>query len=221
MSWLLSLFMILASLTVSSAFLFVSSASAQQTSISLSEAREIFVAPSAGLKAMHAAFSSPDLTSDHLGAELGIKIVSSSNRARTFFAGFDIRQFIGTRELFETKLGLNLEWQTSLANFSGAWYFGDTVVTRERDLQMNGNSFTLGVSRWVHRWKIFAEATYGRYEEGPGFIYISRNSGPERLSTSSLMVGVEFPIYAGDVSNLPEGSRVRPTSGHPYAEPDL
>jgi hypothetical protein len=201
--------------------LFLSSAWAQQTTMSLGEAREIFVSPSIGAKALRASFSSPDLTSDHAGFELGLKIISSSNRDRTFFAGFDIRQLIATRGLFETKLGLNLEWQTPIANFSGAWYFGDTVVTRERDLQMNGNSFTLGVSRWIHRWKLFAEATYGRYEEGPGFIYISRNSGPERLSTSSMMVGVEFPIYAGDVGNPPNDSRVRASRGGVYAEPDL
>ena len=202
---------------------FFTTAGAQETRISLGEAREIFVAPSVGAKVLRASFENPSLSSDHAGAEIGLKIISSSNRARTLFVGFDLRQFIATRELYETKLGLNLEWQTSFANFSGAWFFGDTLFSRERDLQMNGGSLSLGISRWFGRTKLVAEASMGDYKEGPGFIYISRNSGPERLTTTALMIGIEYPLYAGDISSGTDAGRVRPTfsEGGVYQEPDL
>lgn len=162
-----------------------------------------------------------DITESATGVEVGIRIYSISILSQKVFAGFDIRQRLAEREMYETKAGIHLEYRmTPKWGFQGGWSFGDTIVLRSRDLQFNGTSATFGFSHHFQRFQLFAEYSIGRFAEGPGFIYITRLSGPQRLSPQTVAIGIEVPLetlFTPLDSGSPE-ARVRPTLDfNPYS----
>ena len=197
---------------------------------SMPERRELWIAPSVAIQGVSNQFKQVAIGpgSETLPAvELGLGLLSSSNRSRTVIAGLDLRQMIENHEMYGTRLGVRLEWRPEFAagtGLTGRWYFGDTIVSRQRDLQFNGNSFAVSLTRPVSRLiRTYLEFAWGHYSEGPGFIYHSRPPGIQELDTQTVSVGLEFPLNAaflGKIKDAPEDSRVRPEMmPGPYTEP--
>ncbi len=195
--------------------------------LSLAEAREIRLSPMVAVQSLQSIFEKTktgSATEERAAVEVGVHFLSSSNRARTVFAGLDLRQIIGP--IYVTRLGIRLEWYPrwiSGTGVAGSWYFGDTAVSRERELQFQGNTFAVSISHQVIGARVFIEGAWGNYKEGPGFIYSSRRAGAETLRLQSISLGVQFPFqvsFLDGIQNGPEGARVRPSlTPQPYGEP--
>ena len=197
---------------------------------SMPETRQLWIAPSVAIQGVSNQFKQVGVGpgSETLPAvELGFGLLSSSNRSRSIIAGLDLRQMIENHEMYGTRLGVRLEWRPEWAGGNGIvgrWYFGDTIVARQRDLQFNGNSFAVSFTHPLSRFiRTYLEYAFGHYSEGPGFIYHSRPPGVQELDTQTFSVGVEFPLNAawlGKIKDAPDDARVRPEQfPGPYSEP--
>lgn len=136
------------------------------------------------------------------GVVLGLRLVSDTNASKTFAIGFDLRQTFARSDntsslgILATRLGVRGDWLVNdRFQLGAAWYFGDTIVIRHRDLQYNGSTaavfFVFGNSQ-TPRW--FLSGSFGGYQEGPGFILLSRRPGNERMEQKSISVGFEYPF---------------------------
>ncbi len=136
------------------------------------------------------------------GLSFSLRLISGTNLAETFSVSLDLRQSFarsdGRRDLglLATRLGVRGDWLLSETWWFGAtWYFGDTVVVRHHDRQYNGTSTAFSLSmRGAGAAVWFLQFTFGSYQEGPGFIALSRRPGDDGLHLRSLGVGVEFPF---------------------------
>jgi hypothetical protein len=176
-----------------------------ETRLSLAEARTVWLVPALTFSRQSLTYgesnSGNELAS---GVDIAIRLISSSNRDRTLLVGLDLRQNfsqVANRDRFdlaETKLGVRLEGQPRWLfqpSFALGWYFGDTVVVRHRDIQFNGNTLSGSLSlKTGKNLRTFIEASAGTYNEGPGFIMLSRRPGIETLNIKTFEVGIEIPI---------------------------
>lgn len=206
-------------------FLFgVGNASAEELRMNLNEQRRLLFAPLATLTRSSLKYEgvrSTDLIERAAGIELGLRIYSISLASQTFFVGFDIRQRLAERALYETKVGIHLDYRMNpFFSLQGGWNFGDTIVTQAHDLQFTGTSATVGISRAFSHVRIFAEYSWGAFDEGPGFIYRIRLAGPQHLNSQTVAIGVEFPLTPTLAARDPGATdaRVRPTlQFNPYS----
>jgi hypothetical protein len=178
--------------------------------LSLGEAHKAWLTPSIGIIRSDFSYGGTSQDPAHetsSGFELGVRLLSGSNRGQTFLVGLDLRQviaqidsrsqFFSLVEDFETRLGVRAEWRPDWRlqpAFGGAWFFGDTIVMRQRDMQFNGNSFAILTSVQVHALRIFVDMRFGTYQEGPGFIFLPRHPGSQSFSSQSVTIGVELPF---------------------------
>ena len=178
--------------------------------LSLGEAHKAWLTPSVGITRSDFTYGGTSQAPAHetsSGLELGVRLLSGSNHGQTFLVGLDLRQviaqidsrsqFLSLVEDFETRLGVRAEcrpdWRLQPA-FGGAWFFGDTIVMRQRDMQFNGNSFAILSSVHVRALRIFADVRFGTYQEGPGFIFLPRHPGSQSFDSQSVTIGVELPF---------------------------
>ncbi len=153
------------------------------------------------------------------GTELAFRLYSSSNRTRTLFVGFDLRQMLaeedGTSSIdyLGTKLGIRLEYRLPIKfqpSLTGAWFFGDTFINRTRNEQFIGNSgeVSLGFNTSTDfRW--FLTFGIGTYNQGSGFIILNRQPGSDSANTQTFGVGLEWSIR----SVWPEWLNMTPPKG--------
>ena len=178
--------------------------------LSLGESHKAWLTPSAAI--VRSDFSYGGTSADPSretasGLELGLHLLSGSNHGQTFLIGLDLRQviaqidsrsqFFSRVEDFETRLGVRGEWRPNWRHepaIGASWFFGDTVVMRQRDLQFNGSSVAVFYSRQIQSWRIFGDIRFGSYQEGPGFIFLPRRPGSETFNSQSITVGAEFPF---------------------------
>jgi hypothetical protein len=118
--------------------------------------------------------------------------MSASALEQLLRIGLDLRQGLGIH--YSAKLGVHIDWQMSALRLGASWFFGDTFVNRQRDRQFNGNSSAFSLAYTSRDWRPFAEFSFGRYQEGPGFIFLPRHPGNETVDARSFLIGVEFPL---------------------------
>lgn len=136
------------------------------------------------------------------GLTIGGRLIAGSNLAKTFAIGLDLRQSFARADgqagfgIFATRLGVRGDWLVSeYWRVGAAWYFGDTVVVRHHDRQYNGTSASFSLSTRGGGSAVWSlHYSFGSYNEGPGFITLSRRPGEESLRLQTIGIGVEFPI---------------------------
>jgi hypothetical protein len=178
--------------------------------LSLGETHKAWLTPSLGITRSDFSYGGTSQDPAHetsSGLELGIRLLSGSNHGQTFLVGLDLRQviaqidsrsqFFSLLEDFETRLGVRAEWRPDWRlqpAFGGAWFFGDTIVMHQRDMQFNGNSFAILSSAQVHAVRVFIDIRFGTYQEGPGFIFLPRHPGSQNFDSQSVTIGAELPF---------------------------
>lgn len=142
------------------------------------------------------------------GFTIAGRLIAGSNLAKTFSIGLDLRQSFARADgqvdfgILATRLGVRGDWLINDRwHLGAAWYFGDTVVVRHHDRQYNGTSATFSLSARAAGPAIwYLQYSFGSYQEGPGFITLTRRPGEESLRLQAIGIGVEFPISIGSLA---------------------
>ena len=177
-----------------------------EVKMSLDEGHRVLIVPAVAAQRLNLSFGGTSAIpgqEDASGIELSARLISSSNRTRTFLVGLDLRELFAQVDglsgvnLLNTKLGIRLEWRPVIKfapSIGGVWFFGDTVVARDRDEQFNGLSGSVFVAIQAGSARCFLESAIGNYNQGGGFILLNHTPGTDSINIRSISLGVEFPI---------------------------